>query len=171
MKDDIEISGSGKLTVTSAAVYDETLDLGSYGISGDGNLTVKNGVTVIATGGDNPGHGISQGINVIDLTVEEGASVTATGGKATGDGGMSNGIRVDRVITVAGIVNATGGNADISSMGVQTKDAVVTGKLEALAAQPRETRKGRKYRLNWPASASAAVFLRPRISPLTAVTL
>ena len=141
VKDDIEISGIGKLTVTSAAVYDETMDLGSCGISGDGKLTVKNGATVIATGGDNSGYGISQGINVMDLTVEEGASVIATGGKADGNAGMSTGITVGHV-TVYGTVNAAGGNAVMSSFGVQTEDAVITGTLEATGSPTEGNKEG-----------------------------
>ena len=142
VKDDIEISGIGKLTVTSAAVYDETMDLGSCGISGDGKLTVKNGATVIATGGDNSGYGISQGINVKDLTVEEGASVIATGGKADGNAGMSIGIRVGHVTAVYGTVNAAGGNAVMSSFGVQTEDAVITGTLEATGSPTEGNKEG-----------------------------
>ena len=142
VKDDIEISGIGKLTVTSAAVYDETMDLGSCGISGDGKLTVKNGATVIAKGGDNSGYGISQGINVMDLTVEEGASVIATGGRADGNAGMSTGIMVGHVTAVYGTVNAAGGNAVMSSFGVQTDDAVITGKLEATGSPTEGNKEG-----------------------------
>ena len=142
VKDDIEISGIGKLTVTSAAVYDETMDLGSRGISGDGKLTVKNGATVITTGGDNSGYGISQGINVMDLTVEKGASVIATGGRADGNAGMSTGITVGHVTAVYGTVNAAGGNAVMSSFGVQTEDAVITGTLEATGSPTEGNKEG-----------------------------